>query len=70
MNYCLKIKDLLSQQAILEDEDNNLIYLPLKKLPNNLNIGQSLNLQINLETNNKISPKEIINELLGVKSNN
>lgn len=69
MNYCLKIKDLLSQQAILEDEDNNLIYLPLKKLPNNLNIGQSINLQINLENNQKISPKEIINELLGAKNN-
>lgn len=67
MNYFLRVKELLSQQAILEDDNNNLIYLPLEKLPKNLSLNQTLNLQVNLESKNGVSPKEIINELLSVK---
>lgn len=67
MNYPLTIKELSSFQAILKDQENNLIYLPLEKLPKNLSIGQTLNLQINFETVNSknITAKEILNELLG-----
>ena len=67
MNYDLIIKEINSAQAILKDQDNNLVYLPIEKLPKNINAGQTLSLQINLETTNRqnISAKEIINELLG-----
>lgn len=69
MNYSLVIEGLSSCQATLKDKDNNLIYLPLEKLPSNLKIGQTINLQINFETANpkNINAKEILNELLGVK---
>jgi len=69
MDYPLTIKEISSCQAILKDQDNNLIYLPIDKLPDNLNIGQTLNLQINFETTNykNIVAKEILNELLGGK---
>ncbi len=67
MNYDLIVKEINSSQAILKDRDNNLVYLPIEKLPKNINTGQVLNLQINLETTNRqnITAKEIINELLG-----
>ena len=53
MNYPLTIQDISSCQATLKDQDNNLIYLPLDKLPTNSNIGQTINLQINFETANQ-----------------
>lgn len=66
MNYNLIVKEINSSQAILKDQDNNLVYLPVEKLPTNINIGQILSLQINFETTNRqnITAKEIINELL------
>lgn len=66
MNYNLIIKEISSSQVTLKDQDNNLVYLPLEKLPKNLSIGQTLSLQINFETSNRqnITAKEIINELL------
>lgn len=66
MNYVLVIKEIGSSQVILKDQDNNLIYLPIDKLPKNIFIGQVLNLQINFDNNKKqnITAKEIINELL------
>jgi len=69
MDYKLTIKEISSCQATLKDQENNLIYLPLDKLPRNSNIGQTLNLQINFETANpkNIIAKEILNELLGDK---
>jgi hypothetical protein len=69
MNYSLTVKEISSCQATLKDQENNLIYLPIEKLPKNLNIGQTLNLQINFETANpkNIIAKEILNELLGGK---
>jgi ABC-type lipoprotein release transport system permease subunit len=69
MDYQLTIRDISSCQATLKDQDNNLIYLPLDKLPKNSNIGQTINLQINFETANQknIIAKEILNELLGGK---
>ncbi len=70
MEYPLTIKDLSSQQAILQDNDNNLIYLPKDKLPEKLAIGQILNLQINFESDNhrKFLAKEILNDILGNKN--
>ena len=69
MDYQLIIQDISSCQATLKDQDNNLIYLPLEKLPKNYKIGQTINLQINFETANSknITAKEILNELLGGK---
>ena len=69
MEYPLIIKELSSQQAILQDKDNNLIYLPKDKLPESLKIGQTLNLQINFESagHENILAKEILNEILGNK---
>ncbi len=69
MNYNLTITEINSTQAILKDQDNNLIYLPVEKLPRNICIGQVLNLQISLETDcrQNITAKEIINELLSSK---
>ena len=69
MNYPLVIKEISSCQATLKDQENNLIYLPIEKLPKNLSIGQTLNLQINFETANpkNVIAKEILNELLGSK---
>lgn len=70
MEYSLILKDLSSQQAILQDQDNNLIYLPKDKLPEELTIGQTLNLQINFESagHENILAKEILNEILGDKN--
>jgi len=70
MEYPLIIKDLSSQQAILQDQDNNLIYLPKNKLPEALTVGQTLNLQVNFESINSqnIIAKEILNEILGKKA--
>jgi len=70
MEYSLILKDLSSQQAILQDQDNNLIYLPKDKLPKELAIGQILNLQINFESasHENILAKEILNEILGDKN--
>lgn len=70
MEYPLILKDLSSQQAILQDKDSNLIYLPKDKLPEELTIGQTLNLQINLESESheNILAKEILNEILGNKN--
>ncbi len=70
MEYPLIIKDLTSQQAILQDNESNLVYLPKNKLPENLTIGQILNLQINFESarSENIIAKEILNEILGDKN--
>jgi len=70
MEYPLIIKDLTSQQAILQDNESNLVYLPKNKLPENLTIGQILNLQINFESarSGNIIAKEILNEILGDKN--
>lgn len=64
------IKDLSSQQVILQDQDNNLIYLPKNKLPEKLIIGQTLHLQINFESDGhkKFLAKEILNDILGNKN--
>ena len=68
MDYPLSIKEITSSQAILKDQDNNLVYLPISKLPKNISVGQTLVLKIELETNNNnSSAKEILNELLGSK---
>ena len=69
MEYPLIIKDLSSGQAILQDQDNNLIYLPKDKLPDSLSIGQTINLQINFESagHENILAKEILNEILSDK---
>lgn len=69
MNYDLTVQEINSFQAILKDTDNNLVYLPLEKLPRSINVGQTLSLQINFETakNQNITAKEIINELLNGK---
>ena len=71
MDYPLIVKDLSSGQAILQDQDNNLIYLPKDKLPDSLNIGQTVNLQINFESTGQeesVLAKEILNEILSHKS--
>lgn len=69
MDYPLTIKEISSCQATLKDQENNLIYLPIEKLPKNLSIGQTINLQINFETANpkNVNAKAILNELLGGK---
>lgn len=68
MDYPLSIKEITSSQVILKDQDNNLVYLPVGKLPKNISVGQTLILKIEFETNNKNSiAKEILNELLGSK---
>lgn len=69
MEYPLTIKDITSSQATLKDQENNLIYLPIEKLPKNSIIGQTIKLQINFDTSNQknIIAKEILNELLGGK---
>jgi hypothetical protein len=68
MDYPLSIKEITSSKAILKDQDNNLVYLPINKLPKNISVGQTLILKIELETNNNNSiAKEILNELLGSK---
>jgi hypothetical protein len=72
MDYSLIIKDISSEQAILQDQDSNLVYLPKDKLPENLSVGQTLNLQINFDSASRepenILAKEILNEILGGKS--
>ena len=40
MDYPLIIKDISSGQAVLQDQDNNLVYLPKDKLPENLTIDK------------------------------
>lgn len=66
MDYPLTIKEITSQKIVLKDDDDNLIYLPKNKLPENLAIGQTINLQINLNNTDKKNDlaKEILNELL------
>lgn len=68
MDYPLSIKEITSSQVILKDQDNNLVCLPVEKLPKNISIGQTLTIKIEFDTNNKNSiAKEILNELLGSK---
>ena len=66
MNYPLTIKEITSQKIVLKDDDDNLIYLPKNKLPENLAIGQTIKLQINLNNTDQKNDlaKEILNELL------
>jgi hypothetical protein len=66
MEYLLKIKEIASQKVILEDNDNNLVYLPRDKFPDNLNAGQTVNLQIipaSANPKNDVA-KQILNEIL------
>ncbi len=69
MNYPLIIKEIFSCQATLQDQDNNLIYLPVEKLPKDVQVGQTLNLQINFENQSQQNflAKKILNELLSNK---
>lgn len=66
MDYSLTIKEITSQKIVLKDDDDNLIYLPKNKLPENLAIGQTIKLQINLNNTDQKNDlaKEILNELL------
>ena len=66
MEYPLTIEEITSQKIVLKDDDNNLIYLPKNKLPENLVIGQIVNLRIDFDNTNQKNDlaKEILNELL------
>jgi hypothetical protein len=70
MEYLLTIRDFSSQQAILQDQDNNLIYWPKDKLPNNAVIGQLISFKIEAETSQleKNLAKQILGEILGEQS--
>jgi len=66
MEYPLTIKEIASQKIVLKDDDDNLIYLPKNKLPENLIIGQVINLRIDFNQTDQKNDlaKEILNELL------
>jgi hypothetical protein len=74
MEYLLKIKDFSSQQAILQDSDNNLIYWPKDKLPARAIIGQLISFKIESDqkkeekNEEKILAKQILNEIFNDKS--
>ncbi len=65
MEYLLKIKDFSSQQVILQDQDNNLIYWPKDKIPANAVIGQLISFKIedDQKKEDTILPKKILNEI-------
>ena len=68
MDYSLSITEITGSKVTMQDQDNNLVCLPAAKLPKNISVGQTLILQIELETNNNRSiAKEILNELLESK---
>lgn len=70
MEYLLTIKDFSSHQAILQDQDNNLIYWPKDKLPKNAIIGQLISFEVEAEMNNEEQTlaKKILGEILGNQS--
>lgn len=70
MEYLLTIKDFSSHQAILQDQDNNLIYWPKDKLPKNSIIGQLISFEVEAEMNNEEQTlaKKILGEILGNQS--
>lgn len=70
MEYLLTIKDFSSHQVILQDQDNNLIYWPKYKLPENAIIGQIISFKIGAEINNEEQTlaKKILGEILGNQS--
>ncbi len=59
MEFNLKIKKEENDKFILEDENNNLIYWPKDKIPQDLTVGDNLKISINQN-----SAKEILNEIL------
>lgn len=65
MEYLLTIQDFTSHQAILKDQDNNLIYWPKDKLPENAVIGQVISFAIEAKSGNKEGrlAKDILNEI-------
>jgi hypothetical protein len=67
MEYLLTIRDFSSYQAILQDQDNNLIYWPKDKLPKNAAIGQLISFKVEFEAKNeeKNLAKQILGEILG-----
>lgn len=73
MEYLLKIKDFYSQQAILQDSDNNLIYWPKDKLPAQAIIGQLISFKIESDekkaqkNEEKGLAKKILNEIFNDK---
>jgi len=66
MEYPLTIKEITSQKIVLKDDADNLIYLPKDKLPEDLVIGQVINLRIDFNHTDQKNDlaKEILNELL------
>lgn len=65
MEYLLTIQDFTSHQAILKDQDNNLIYWPKDKLPENAIIGQVISFSIEAKNDKKEEnlAKDILNEI-------
>ncbi len=70
MEYLLTIRDFSSHQAILQDQDNNLIYWPKNKLPDNAVIGQLISFRVEAESGQpeKKLAKQILGEILGEQS--
>lgn len=70
MEYLLTIRDFSSHQAILQDQDNNLIYWPKDKLPKEAVIGQLISFKIEAESSQleKNLAKQILGEILGEQS--
>lgn len=58
MNYELTVAGFSDDQAILQDEDKNLIYWPKNKLSQIPEIGQKINFSVGDEK------ADILNELL------
>lgn len=70
MEYLLTIRDFSSHQAILQDQDNNLIYWPKDKLPADAIVGQVISFKIEEKAHNqeKTLAKQILGEILGEQS--
>jgi hypothetical protein len=60
MDYELKVAGFSQDQAILEDQDKNLIYWPKEKLPQIPEIGQILHFSIGTDKTS------LLNELLNM----
>lgn len=63
LSYKMKIKEILSNKIILEDENYNLIYWPKDKLKENIKVNDTITISINENPS-----KEILNELLKKKN--
>lgn len=74
MEYLLTIKDFSSQQVILQDSDNNLIYWPKDKIATQAIIGQLISFKIeenndsNVKEKDSDLAKQILNEVFNDKS--